>query len=77
MEKIDWTERVENYDYTTLKRMSTKWLGKGWRNCNCWSSMEALQLAELCKNKLMYFEKQMSGEISEYMTFEYYKEMYN
>ena len=43
-EKMD---RVLKYDYNTLKRVATKWLGKGWRNCNSWASMEALKLAKL------------------------------
>ena len=49
-------ERVLKYDYNTLKRVATKWLGKGWRNCNSWASMEELKLAKLCKRRLDWFE---------------------
>lgn len=70
MEKINWNERMEKvmkYQPTTLKRMATRWLGKGWRTCNCWTSMETLKLAELCKKRLEWFE-----DDDVFMTWEYF-----
>lgn len=52
---IDWNKRIEKAQTCStdqLKRLAGQWLGKGWQKCNSWNSIEARNLAVICKERL-------------------------
>ena len=52
---IDWNIRIEKArtcSIDQLKRSAGQWLGKGWQKCNSRNSIEARNLAVICKERL-------------------------